>query len=76
MLRVIATAWLIAVALAAGSPAAQAQYWQRMPSGYRGWGAYREWPRGWYGVAPGYRYYGPNAFVPFSYWRRNPRYLY
>jgi hypothetical protein len=73
MVRLIAAA---AILFLCAIDWAQAQYWQRMPSGYLAWGTYREWPRGFYGFTPGYRYYGPGYFRPFSYWERNPRYRY
>lgn len=56
---------------------ANAQCWGCYMSGGPAFhGAYREWPRGWYGWTPGYRYYGYGYFRPFSYWERNPYYRY
>ncbi len=67
----------VAMVLMAGSSPVEAQsYWRLLPSGYQCWGCWREWPRGNYGFTPGYRYYGPGYFRPFSYWQRSPRYRY
>lgn len=76
MIRIVLAVWFL---LFTGT--AEAQQWFRYyGGGYGGGGTYRQWPTGWYGFNPGYRYYGPGAFQPwrggFGGWQRNPGYRY